>query len=196
MSWLSALKSRWHRPAAPEIVLLPCDSVLFPGGQLDLTLPDPRWREKLANRPPLGLCLRNNEGWQRTGTLAEIISQEEAPEGLRLRLQGGDRFRLLGPLPDDSKGSSDLEILPPRTQTLPAEFRPLLPLLEQALLERGLTPDPDTLDDAEWVSFRWCEILPIHARARFKLLELNDPQVRLQLIARFLQERGLLTGAI
>ena len=39
-------------------------------------------------------------------------------------------------------------------------------------------------DDAGWVANRWCEILPIPLAAKQKLMELDDPLVRLELVDR------------
>ena len=58
-----------------------------------------------------------------------------------------------------------------------------------ALRERGPLPfhEPLRLDDAGWVANRWCELLPISLAARQKLMELDDPVVRLQLVDDFLR---------
>ena len=54
------------------------------------------------------------------------------------------------------------------------------------LKAQGAEPflEPHRFDDAGWVANRWCEILPISLAAKQKLMELPDPQVRLQLVRR------------
>ena len=52
-------------------------------------------------------------------------------------------------------------------------------------------PPPHRFDDAAWVGFRFCELLPIPAIARQKLLELEDPVSRLEIVFKFLAQRGL-----
>jgi Lon protease-like protein len=53
---------------------------------------------------------------------------------------------------------------------------------------------PHRLDDAGWVANRWCEILPITLAAKQKLMELDDPQVRLQLVHDYLRGKGVVGG--
>ncbi len=48
---------------------------------------------------------------------------------------------------------------------------------------------PFAFDSAAWVSNRLCEFLPIPMKARQKLMELDDPLVRLSLVHQFLQQR-------
>jgi len=41
------------------------------------------------------------------------------------------------------------------------------------------------------VANRWCEILPISLPAKQKLMELDDPTVRLQLVHEYLRGKGV-----
>jgi hypothetical protein len=52
--------------------------------------------------------------------------------------------------------------------------------------------EPYRFDDAGWVANRWCEILPISQAAKFKLMELPDPHVRLQLVDDYLRGKGVI----
>jgi Lon protease-like protein len=52
-------------------------------------------------------------------------------------------------------------------------------------------PPPHRFDDAAWVGYRFCELLPIPAIARQKLLELEDPVSRLEIVFKFLAQRNL-----
>ena len=55
---------------------------------------------------------------------------------------------------------------------------------------------PYRLDDAGWVANRWCEILPISLAAKQKLMELDDPRVRLQLVDEFLRGKGVVVSLL
>ena len=63
------------------------------------------------------------------------------------------------------------------------------------LKTQGAEPflEPHLFDQAGWVSNRWCEILPITLAAKQKLMELPDPQVRLQLVDEFLRSKRVVT---
>jgi Lon protease-like protein len=52
-------------------------------------------------------------------------------------------------------------------------------------------PKPHRFSDADWIGYRWCEVLPIPLLARQKLLELEDSVSRLEIIDRFLAQKGL-----
>ena len=62
-----------------------------------------------------------------------------------------------------------------------------------SLKEQGNRPfaEPFHLDDAGWVSNRWCEILPISLAAKHKLMMLEDPQTRLRLVHEYLKGKGV-----
>ena len=61
----------------------------------------------------------------------------------------------------------------------------------QSLREQGTTPfsEPFRLDDAGWVANRWCELLPVSLAAKQKLMELEDPVIRLSLVDGFLRDK-------
>ena len=52
-------------------------------------------------------------------------------------------------------------------------------------------PEPHRFDDAAWVGYRLSEIVPVQALARQKLLELDDPASRLEVIFAYLAQRKL-----
>ena len=57
-----------------------------------------------------------------------------------------------------------------------------------------ILPPPHHFDDAAWVGARYAEVLPIPLDARQALLELTDWSSRLEIIQRFLRQRGVLSG--
>ena len=46
-------------------------------------------------------------------------------------------------------------------------------------------------DDCAWVSNRWCELLPLPTATRQSLMSLNNPLLRLELVADFLAKAGI-----
>ena len=53
-------------------------------------------------------------------------------------------------------------------------------------------PEPHRYDEAEWVGYRITEVLPIQNLAKQKLLELDDPVARLEILEKYLSQRKLL----
>jgi Lon protease-like protein len=90
-------------------------------------------------------------------------------------------------LPDD----------PPRMPG-PAMLQTVQALAEaiRKLSERGATPfaPPFRLDDAGWVANRWCELLPVPMAAKQKLMELEDPVIRLSIVDGFLRDKKVVFG--
>ena len=116
---------------------------------------------------------------------------------LGITVRGGRRFRLLEQVAD-AQGLviGIVQWLDDAPTLLPEEYRPLLPLLRAVVADAGeKIPQPHNFDDADWVGFRYAEILPIPALARQRLLELEDAGLRLSIIRSFLDERGLLKPA-
>ena len=60
-----------------------------------------------------------------------------------------------------------------------------------ALASQGAHPflEPHRLDSAGWVANRWCELLPVPLAAKQKLMELEDPMLRLSIVDGFLRDR-------
>jgi Lon protease-like protein len=51
--------------------------------------------------------------------------------------------------------------------------------------------EPHELASASWVGYRLAEILPVPLSAKQKLLELDGALARLEILYRFLEQRGL-----
>lgn len=68
-----------------------------------------------------------------------------------------------------------------------------MPLLRRVAADLGLErlPEPHAFDDAAWVGYRLTEIVPVQALAKQKLLELDDPLVRLEILHTYLAQRRL-----
>ena len=48
---------------------------------------------------------------------------------------------------------------------------------------------PHRLDDAGWVANRWCEILPLPLEAKQRLMALEDPVARLEVVDSLMRAR-------
>jgi len=209
MGWFGL--SRPPAPAAPvrmEIPLFPLDTVLFPGGVLPLKIFEQRYLDMAAacmkEGQPFGISLiatgKEVGGLAEphaVGTLAEIANWEMEQLGiLMVTAHGGKRFRIL-----ERHATSDrllratVEIIDDDGPLpMPPERQRLLPLLRRIASDIGPArfPEPHRFDDAEWVGYRITEILPVQNLAKQKLLELEDPLSRLEILEKFLDQRKLL----
>ena len=117
------------------------------------------------------------------------------PGVLNITVRGEERFRILS---SEAERSGLLQarieaIAAEPSRPVPDSLAALLPLLQAMAADAGAErlPPPHRFDDAAWVGFRFCELLPIPAIARQKLLELEDPVSRLEIVFKFLAQRGL-----
>ncbi len=192
--------------------LFPLQMVLFPDALLGLRVFEARYldliSECLRTRQPFGVvCLkagpeagRQVEAVQMetVGTLAMLDEVDaDEPGILRVRCHGGARFRMRGaPVQrDNGLWVVEAETLPQDTVRLPG---PATLQTVQALAEaikklqagdRVPFAQPYRLDEAGWVANRWCELLPITLAAKQKLMELDDPVIRLSLVDGFLRDK-------
>jgi hypothetical protein len=77
---------------------------------------------------------------------------------------------------------------------LDESHRPLVELLDLLMTRVGrehFSAQP-ALDDASWVGYRLAELLPLPLAIKQTMLEINDSEVRLKVIAQFLREQGVL----
>jgi Lon protease-like protein len=52
-------------------------------------------------------------------------------------------------------------------------------------------PTADQLGDCSWVANRWCELLPVPQELKQQLMQLDNPLVRLELVADVLDRTGI-----
>ena len=191
-----------------ELPIFPLQAVLFPGGTLALKIFEPRYMamaaECLKTGTPFGVCLiaEGNEVGaparpHDVGSAARIGQWDMPQLGiLRVMVRGGQRFRILDRVVDAGglvRARVDWlrDDAPP---AVPESCARMLPLLRQVVEDLGeeRVPAPHAFESADWVGYRYAEILPIPALARQKLLELDDSLSRLEIIFRFLEEHQLL----
>lgn len=193
-----------------EIPLFPLNAVLFPGGHLPLRVFEARYmdmtRDCLRSEQPFGVCLirQGKEVGEAAvpedvGCLAHIAEWDMQQLGvLTLQARGGLRFRILERQvsPAGLVIASVSPIAPEPETPIPANLAACAKLLQLIAADESKTPfePPYRFEDAAWVGYRLTEILPVPLAAKQKLLELNDPLARLEILHRFLEQRGLLSS--
>lgn len=179
-----------------DVPLFPLGTVLYPGGQLQLRIFEPRYldmvRECARSGSAFGVCLIL-EGSEvgaparpaAIGTLAHIVDFSHREDGLLgIAAEGGSRFRVVrtrarsdGLLRGDVQRWPDEEPL-----EVPVEFALLQTILERLIETMGphwRHAPRSSYEDAGWLSFRLAELLPLTREEQQQLLEMTDPLQRL-----------------
>lgn len=186
-----------------DIPLFPLNSVLFPGGRLELRVFERRYldlvRDCARSGAGFGICLilHGQEAGEpavpaAVGTLAHIVDFYTGDDGLLgIRADGGARFRVAhtrvrdnGLVHGDAHFWPDEPVVP-----VPAEFALLATILERLLERMGgarARSGRERFDDASWIGFRLGEALPLENRERQHLLQMTDPLERLQQLMHYL----------
>jgi len=209
MGWFDFMRSPGGTSVETlRIPLFPLNTVLFPGGLQPLKIFEQRYLDMAAaclkDDSPFGICLIDQGGEvgeaavpHSVGTLASIANWEMEQLGiLMITAQGGRRFRIIETrVAAGNLLEGTVELLAETGPTpLPQERERLLPLLQRIVNDLGpeRIPEPHRYDDAEWVGYRITEVLPIQNLAKQKLLELDDPLVRLEILEKYLSQRKLI----
>lgn len=176
--------------------LFPLSTVLFPGGQLQLRIFEPRYldmiRDCTRQGAGFGVCLilQGSEVGDPAipaaiGTLAHITDFHHREDGLLgLVVEGKERFRVLHTRARSNGlllGHVDVWPAEPGI-TVPVEFALLQTILERLI--DHMAPQwrhvpTSQYDDASWLGFRLAELLPLQCAEQQHLLELTDPVQRL-----------------
>lgn len=199
--------------------LFPLNAVLFPDGVLPLKVFETRYidmvRDCMKRESPFGVVLIKSGHEvgsaaepETVGTLAHITDWDAPQLGvLLLRTNGGQRFRILQTRScKDQHLEAQIELMESDLNAaLTNQHEPCAVMLKIVIddinakgeAEQGDafdSPFPQTLHlgDAGWVANRWSEILPIPLKARQKLLELTDPQLRMTIIHQYLQQHNII----
>jgi uncharacterized protein len=188
-----------------EHYIFPLGTVLFPGGALPLKIFEQRYIEMtkacLRDERPFGVCLIR-EGREvgdpavpeTIGCLATIERWDMPQLGLfHLVARGGDRFRLVDTsVAKNGLMSGSIERIAADETSLRVDpaCREVLKLIIDRVGESNF-PQPISLDDPVWVSYRLAEILPFDARVKQELLEIDDTGERLTRLRELLVKEGL-----
>lgn len=198
-----------------NLALFPLNAVLFPGGVLGLRVFEARYvdlvRDCLREDVPFGvvrITVGSEVGepaqHERIGCAARIEDcDSEQPGVLRIRTLGLERFevnyREVKP-----NGAIVAEVEPidaDAAVSVPAQFAQLAELTRritreieatEPISERRAIRAPYRFESCAWVSNRLCEVLPISAEAKQKLMELNDPLARITLVHQYLQQKKVI----
>lgn len=180
-----------------ELPLFPLQTVLFPGGPLELRIFEPRYLDMVArclrgtNRFGVVAIASGAEVGDATtydlGTTAELVDWHQEPGGvLGVSALGRETFRLVTTRREaDGLYVGEVTLL----DALPAlpllvEHAPLVALLRRLVDQlphfRVATP---AFDDAAWVGGRLIELLPLALSFKQSLLEIRDAHLRLERLA-------------
>lgn len=196
------------RTQTVKLPIFPLKTVLYPGGRLPLRVFEQRYMDMvkacLRDEQPFGICgivsgpeVGGAAQFEGIGTLARIVSWDMPQLGiLNLVTEGGSRFKVdtheVSPAGLATAGVTLLR--EEDAAAAPEPPQPLVDLLHK-LIEKvgaGHFAEGRHFDDANWVSYRLAEILPIKMTVKQKLLEVNDSEVRLRVITEFLRLQGML----
>ena len=201
-----------------SLPLFPLGSVLFPDGVLTLRVFEVRYLDMVRKchqaGAPFGVVSLTQghevrqagapeERFNDIGTLA-VIEQLETPQPglITVLCRGSQRFRitqrrhlthglwtadvdhierdLTVPVPEDLKKAS----------TALAQVLNTLQVRDPGM-PHLVTPTAAQLDDCGWVANRWCELLPVPLELKQRLMELDNPLVRLELVGDVLERTGI-----
>ena len=200
-----------------SLPLFPLGTVLFPGGLLPLQIFEVRYLDMIGKchktGAPFGVVTLTqgtevrrpgaSEAFTAVGTLATITALEAPRPGLMtIRCTGTQRFRVTASqqlkhglwVADVAQLDDDLPV--PVPDDLAHTAHALRQLIE-TLRQRHVTPqemplqEPWRLDDCGWVANRWCELLPLPVALKQRLMELDNPLVRLELVSDVLARSGI-----
>jgi len=201
-----------------SLPLFPLGSVLFPGGLLALRVFEVRYLDMVRKchqaGAPFGVVALTQgrevrqagapeEQFNDVGTLA-VIEQIDTPQPglITLLCRGSQRFRITqrSHLPHGlwiaDVGHIDPDLMVPIPQDLRKASTALAQVL-RTLKQRdpetptAIVPTAAQLDDCGWVANRWCELLPVPLELKQRLMELDNPLVRLELVGDVLERTGI-----
>lgn len=176
--------------------VFPLHAVLFPGGTLPLRIFEPRYMDMLCR------CLRKGEGFgvsliregnevgdvatpYEIGTLVQIRDWHRDGNGmLGIEVQGTQRFQIHETWVEaDRLLVAKVRALPDVPATpVPRRFQGMVELLRELLDKSTFDEASQRFDDAEWISCRLAELLPLPLAQKQYLLQLGDPVQRLERI--------------
>jgi Lon protease-like protein len=200
-----------------SLPLFPLRSVLFPGGQLHLKVFEARYLDLVATclreRTPFGVValqkgqeVQGSEhgavSFEHIGCVARILEADCPQPGImQVRCQGEERFEIVSARQEaNGLWTAQVRDVPADALLAPTEHlvgtaRSLAQAIAN-LKEQGQQPflQPFHFESAGWIANRWCELLPISNAAKQRLMELDDPLMRLQLVDEYLRGKGVIQG--
>jgi len=196
-----------------NLPLFPLHTVLFPGGMLPLRIFEQRYVDMakacLASEGTFGVVLITSgdevirdkaacaPSFAPIGTEARIVEWDMPQLGiLHVRTEGLQRFSVErhGVATNGLVTGDVVAIADEPACAVTQRFMPLVKLLELIAARVGPQqfPPERRYDDASWVGYRLAELLPLPLSIKQSMLEINDSEVRLSVLMRFLSDQGLL----
>lgn len=203
------------------IPLFPLGTVLFPDGVLPLRIFEVRYLDMIGKcrkaGTPFGVVSLTSgtevrkagataESFSAVGTLASIRTFDSPQSGLiQIECVGTQRFRILSSeLQKHGLWMAETEVLlddvaleiPDDLQHTATALQRLIDTLEARRSAQGdevrlPIGAPYRLNDCGWVANRWCELVPMQAELRQRLMELDSPLMRLELVSDLLARTGI-----
>lgn len=190
----SPLRRYTGRVSLPELPLFPLNTVLFPGGILPLRIFEPRYLDMvkscMRNQHGFGVCMiiqgeevGHNTASAALGCEARIVDFDQTPEGLLAITALGERRFHVEQVRVRNNGLVVGEVSwlgDPGVSAVTPEYFVLSQILHRILDKAEISFDKKQLEDADWVSWRLAEWLPLTNMERQELLQESDAQRRLQ----------------
>lgn len=204
-----------------SLPLFPLGTVLYPGGLLPLRIFEVRYLDMIGKchktGAPFGIVSLTEgaevrrpggggfapEAFSTVGTLTTISEFSVPQAGLMvIRCAGAQRFKISRHeklrhglwIADVTQLDDDMLVnIPPDLQKAADALAKLIRSTEQTDGSNPKIPllQPYRLDDCGWVANRWCELLPLPLALKQRLLELDNPLVRLELVCDILERTGI-----
>lgn len=202
-----------------SLPLFPLETVLFPDGALPLRIFEVRYLDMIRKchrtGAPFGVVALTQgsevrrpqgdaEAFHGVGTLASIVALEAPRPGLMLlHCQGQQRFRITRReqlkhglwVADVQLLANDLPVpVPADLKGVTEAFVKLMQALrtrQEANTAHSVFTEPARPDDCGWLANRWCELLSIPLELKQRLMALDNPLVRLELVNDLLVRTGI-----
>jgi uncharacterized protein len=200
-----------------SLPLFPLGTVLFPQGALPLRIFEVRYLDMISKciqtGAPFGVVAlthgvevqvpQSQEAFADVGTMATIAQHSSPQPGLKVvHCLGQQRFRILRRerlkhglwIADVEHINADQAVaLPPELLPCASVLRKVIAQLPPHAAPAQPLSDADChWNDCAWVSNRWCELLPMPAELKQRMLELDNPVIRLELVGDVLEKFQLL----
>ncbi|RSZ46039.1 MULTISPECIES: LON peptidase substrate-binding domain-containing protein [unclassified Variovorax] len=211
----------WPKALNVHIPLFPLGTVLFPGGLLPLRIFEVRYLDMIGKcrkaDVPFGVVSLTSgsevrkagadaESFAAIGTLAMIREFESPQSGLlQIECLGTQRFRVRSHelqkhglwVAEVEAVNDDIALeIPDDLRHTSTALQRLIGTLEERRQAQGGTMrlpigEPYRFDDCGWVANRWCELVPMQLELRQRLMELDSPLMRLELVSDLLARTGI-----
>ena len=178
-----------------QLPLFPLNTILFPGGVMPLRIFETRYLDMVKNcvrdESEFVICLVKESETETTaqhyavGTACKIIDWETMSDGLLgITVQGTYRVEIGQTyVKQDQLLVGDVQYLPEdEDQQLPEKFIEWSDLIAKIMKKLGSPFDQQTIqaDSAFWVGARLTEYLPFELQTKQRILEIDQPLVRLE----------------